>query len=294
MEKTTITLLARLGGRPTLQGLEEDLFNKDGPKGGDVFEFYGEEGVGKTELFLHFVTKVILPQNWNHFEIGGFGGKIIYIDTDYKFSVLRLAKILNNRIRVIVNGVTMATDKKQDFKKATEEDIDSFVKNCLQNVKLVRCSSSHQLICTLHSLENQVCECPEIGLIMLDSISTFYWIDKASNMLDYYVNQIKYILNKLVTDYNLVLFITKAALVKKKTKDLSRVENSFDMGDKSSKSEDMYQYAEFLGNTWHNFIQKRFIMIKEVSQNQSKLSLHCKQSKLTKTFTISDNGVQFS
>ncbi|KAK6194815.1 hypothetical protein SNE40_000363 [Patella caerulea] len=288
--ETGAQLLARLGGRPTLQGLEENLFNKDGPNGGDVFEFYGEEGVGKTELFLHFVTKVILPKNWNHFEIGGFGGKIIYIDTDYKFSILRLAKILNNRIRDIVNGVTMATDKQQDLKKPTEKDIDSFVKNCLQNVKLVRCLSSHQLICTLHSLENQVCECPGIGLILLDSISTFYWTDKASNMLDYNINQIKSILSKLVTDYNLVLFITKAALVKKKTKDLS---NSFAMGDKSGKSDEMYQYAEFLGNTWHSFIQKRFIMIKEVSQNQSKFSLHCKQSKLTKKFTISDNGVQF-
>ena len=61
-------------------------------------EIFGPEGAGKTELALHYLAKVCLPQSQNGVRIGGVGAKAVLVDTELKFSVLRLAVIMEKQI----------------------------------------------------------------------------------------------------------------------------------------------------------------------------------------------------
>ena len=65
---------------------------------GHLVEIFGPEGAGKTELALHYLACTCLPQSWNDVHIGGVGAKALIIDTDFKFSVLRFAVVLEKQI----------------------------------------------------------------------------------------------------------------------------------------------------------------------------------------------------
>jgi DNA-repair protein XRCC2 len=83
--------------RPSINGIEDSLFN-DGPNFKDVYEFYGSEGTGKTELLLNLITSMILPKEWNSLQLNGSNAGVIFIDTDYKFQILRLVNLMEKRI----------------------------------------------------------------------------------------------------------------------------------------------------------------------------------------------------
>ncbi|XP_025947394.1 DNA repair protein XRCC2 isoform X2 [Apteryx rowi] len=86
-------LLARLEGRSSLKNLEPYLFAEEGfPVHGDVVEFHGPEGTGKTEMLYHLIARCILPKSG-----GGLEVEVMFIDTDYHFDMLRLVTILEHR-----------------------------------------------------------------------------------------------------------------------------------------------------------------------------------------------------
>ncbi|ESO96004.1 hypothetical protein LOTGIDRAFT_159984 [Lottia gigantea] len=271
--ETGTQLLARLRDRPSLQGLEEGLFD-NGPKSGDVFEFCGDEGVGKSQLFLHFVTKIILPQDFDGFEIGGFGAKVIYIDTDLKFQIVNLAKYLTKYLEQLLGN---------NPENLLNVDIKSCVQMSLKNVFITRCSSSEQLISTLGNLVNILNDAPEIGTIMIDSISMCYYSDKCANMLDTNISQLIHILSKLISEFNLNVFVTKATLVKRKS--------TGHILSYSSNSREVNQYAEFLGQMWHRFVQKRFIITKETIKGKTMHGIYSKHLKCPKYFKFSEGNV---
>ncbi len=95
--------------------------NRGGIRGGDVVEFYGKTGSGKTEMLLHIVASTILPSTWSpsststttssssssggshqRLELDGEGAGAIFFDNDLKFDILRLERVLRARIRVAV------------------------------------------------------------------------------------------------------------------------------------------------------------------------------------------------
>ncbi|XP_039941108.1 DNA repair protein XRCC2 isoform X2 [Hirundo rustica] len=87
-------LLARLEGRSSLKNLEPNLFAEEGsPVHGDVIEFHGPEGTGKTEMLYHLLARCILPK-----AEGGLEVEVMFVDTDYHFDMLRLVTILENRL----------------------------------------------------------------------------------------------------------------------------------------------------------------------------------------------------
>lgn len=95
--------------------------NRGGIRGGDVVEFYGKTGSGKTEMLLHIVASTILPSTWSpsststttssssssggshqRLELDGEGAGAIFFDNDLKFDILRLERVLRARIRIAV------------------------------------------------------------------------------------------------------------------------------------------------------------------------------------------------
>lgn len=56
---------------------------------------------------------------------------------------------------------------------------DLALRSCLSRLLVVHCSSSSQLILTLHLLETSFSSRPSLAVLLIDSISAFYWLDRS-------------------------------------------------------------------------------------------------------------------
>ncbi|KAL4218645.1 DNA repair protein xrcc2 [Mactra antiquata] len=290
-KETGIQFLARLGSRPTLSGIEPILFGTEGPHMKDVIEIFGEEGTGKTEMLVHLICRCILPEKWNNIHLGGRAAGVILFDTDSKFSILRLVhlleKIVSTKMKESENSVTI-----------NSSDMDVFIGSCLKRLKIVLCYNSDQLFITLHSVEDLILNDSSISVIMIDSISSFYWMDRqgggdSTAAQESNMRNITEILNKLVEHYNLTVLVSKSPMFKKKN------ENQIDFNKLNTDdfiNEDMeLLHSEFLCKSWQRFVTHRLVLVKLLdSDNQSESFIiggDCCHGN--KKFLINNNGICF-
>ncbi|KAF0028653.1 hypothetical protein F2P81_019740 [Scophthalmus maximus] len=145
------------GLRPQREVEEEE----DGPcDRGEVVELYGSEGTGKTELLYHLLCRCVLPN-----AAGGLEADVVFVDTDYSLDMLRLVSIMESRLNAALS-TSAASDEEA-------------CRSCLSRLLVVHCSSSSQLLLTLHFLENSFSSRPGLALLLIDSISAFYWPDRC-------------------------------------------------------------------------------------------------------------------
>ncbi|XP_003270992.1 DNA repair protein XRCC2 [Nomascus leucogenys] len=266
-------LLARLEGRSSLKEIEPNLFaDEDSPVHGDILEFHGPEGTGKTEMLYHLTARCILPKSE-----GGLEVEVLFIDTDYHFDMLRLVTILEHRLS-----------------QSSEE----IIKYCLGRFFLVYCSSSTHLLLTLYSLESMFCSHPSLCLLILDSLSAFYWIDRVNggesvNLQESTLRKCSQCLEKLVNDYRLVLFATTQTIMQKAS-------NSSEEPSHASRrlcGVDI-DYRPYLCKAWQQLVKHRMFFSKQEdsqSSNQFSLVSRCLKSNSLKKhfFIIGESGVEF-
>ncbi|NWX15245.1 XRCC2 protein, partial [Aegotheles bennettii] len=266
-------LLARLEGRSSLKNLEPYLFAEEGsPVHGDVVEFHGPEGTGKTEMLYHLIARCIIPRSG-----GGLEVEVMFIDTDYHFDMLRLVTILENRLT-----------------QRTEE----MMKQCLGRLFLVNCNSSTQLLLTLYSLENMFCIHPSLCLLILDSMSAFYWIDRSNggeslNLQEMNLKKCANFLEKLMREHHLALFATTQTLMQKSTNSAesffpSKLQHETDM-----------DYRPYLCKSWQQMVTHRVFFSKQCHSGNGKggftiVSCHLRRNNVVKrSFSVAECGVQF-
>ena len=255
------------------------MFPLTGPPSKDVCELYGEEGSGKTQYLLHLIALYILPGEWNGIVLGGKDTGVIFMDNDYHFNVLRLTVIMEQRITSAVGEDTVS-----------DEQLDTFIKQCLKNLYLVRCSSSAQMIITLYSLEPILKNKSNVSVLMIDSIAAFYWIDRSNGAENTQAQEANLVrvctaIEDLKEKYNLLVYATKPAIFNRKAKD-----------ENEELSEKVLDHCEYLCKTWQRMITKRLVF----SKNAAHLSFHVKTDsskgghKLEGNFTINDGGLVFA
>lgn len=277
--ETGAQLLARLGSRPSITEVLPDLF-VTGPEGKEIYEIVGTEGTGKTEFLLNVVASIILPKSWRNIQLHGSDASVIFIDTDYKFSIIRLAMIMEKKIIEKIETCSKNTIP------PSEDDMETFITDCLKKLSLVHCNSSSHLLITLYSLETFISNNPNISVLMIDSISAFYWLDKATggestSMQELRLRQISDYLSKLVNDYNLVLFATRAILFQKKLKDYDS---------KGGNSDQDMESMEYLCKSWQRKIDYKLIMTKDYESN---CHVACEGLNISRDFIIDDSGIKF-
>ncbi|KAF3815683.1 hypothetical protein GH733_016376 [Mirounga leonina] len=239
---------------------------------GDILEFHGPEGTGKTEMLYHLTARCILPKSE-----GGLEVEVLFIDTDYHFDMLRLVTILEHRLS-----------------QSSEE----MVKCCLGRLLLVNCSSNTQLLLTLYSLETVVCSHPSLCLLILDSLSAFYWIDRVNggesvNLQEYTLKKCAQFLEKLVNEYRLVLFATTQSIMQKTT---NRTEGPSSALNHPSEAD--ADYRPYLCKAWQQVVRHRIFFSKQedfkTSNQFSLVSRHLKSNSLKKhIFIIGESGIEF-
>ncbi|XP_063306881.1 DNA repair protein XRCC2 [Pelobates fuscus] len=267
-------LLARLEGRASLKDLEPLIFaDEEYPVHGDIIECHGPEGTGKTELFYHLISRCILPKSK-----GGLQVEVIFIDTDHHFDILRLVTILEHRLL---------------------ESSEEAVKLCLARLFLVYCNDSVQLLLTLYSLENMFCTHPSLCLLIIDSFSSFYWIDRNNGgditwKQEVNLRKCTELLDKLLKEYQLVLFASTQTLMQKSFYDGS--ERSSHTAKTQSVPAD---YKPYLCKLWQQVSTHRIFFSKgprtdSNDQTFSMTSCHLKnQNAVRRTFMIAESGIRF-
>lgn len=283
-------LLARLGSRPSISDVVSPIF-KDGLNPKDVVELCGLEGTGKSEILLNIVASVILPKTWKSIPLNGKDASVIFIDNDYKFSILRLVALMENRI-----SVNLKTVDQQDLELTN--DIEVLIKKCLSKLSLIRCASSSEFLVTLYSLEQTLLSNPNISVVMIDSISAFYWIDKCSNgesvaAQEKNMKLATEVLSKFVNNFSLIVIATKCDFYKKRTRDEDFISEASSVSHFENFKSD---HQDYMCKAWGQFVTKKFLLEKQIFTN----SFRCygTENRMSKTdrsaitFKITENGVQ--
>ena len=287
----------RLGGNHALDGLDTNLFG-DIPEGiqpGNVVEFSGQEGSGKTEMLLHLIANCILPKSWKDLKLNGKSVGVVYVDTDYHFQLLRLVTIMEHRILNAIKDVQTGSFLENyrsnhldnipvsDSTHYPEKysDYEDFIKSCLGRLFIAHCNSSIKLLATVLSLESLLATKPEVGVFMIDSLSAFYWLDRFnggenSSHQEHNQRKIVDIIRKYAQQYNLVLIATKQAI--------------FGSSDKNA-------HRGLLCQAWQKLVNYQFEFDRNRGQNGVNLIYSvCRtyqQSKKRLRFYIKENGIEF-
>lgn len=146
-----------------------------------MIEIQGPAATGKTHLLYLFAIKCVLPRvillagpRAEEVFIGGWEKSAIVMNCDGRWSILRfhtlllshLANLLGPHVDALPLGTTLA----------------SIAHECLTRVHLFHPTSYISLACTLVSLPSyHATDIPnsEIGLLLIDSMSSFYWSNRA-------------------------------------------------------------------------------------------------------------------
>lgn len=286
--ETGLQLLARLGSRPSIAGVLSPIFN-DGPSPKDVIELFGTEGTGKSEILMNLVAGIILPKTWKSINLNGKDASVIFIDNDYKFSIIRLVTLMENRIHATLkNG--------HQTEGNLTNDVEMLIQKCLSKLSLIRCTSSSELLVTLYSLEQTLLSNPNLSVIMIDSVSAFYWIDKCNGGESLVAQErnltlISEVLSKFINSFSLIVIATKCALMKKRIREDCNMEKSASNLDKLKND-----HQEFLCKAWGQLVTHRFHVEKQLTMNHFKCQcIHFGASKNDRTaiqYQITDNGIQ--
>lgn len=295
MTESGAQLFARLEARRCLKDIEKKLFPGDGgPEHGEVVELYGPEGTGKTELLYHLLSRCLLPLS-----AGGLEVDVVFMDTDYSLDMLRLVSILDSRLNAARSSSSSGSDEE-------------LLGSCLSRLLVVHCSSSSQLLLTLHFLETTLTSRPRVALLLIDSISAFYWPDRCEGGTSITKQEEKLskcaeLLGRLLRDYRITVFATCHAIRRNYSGPSSFSSSS------SSSSSDIDR--PYLCRPWQRLVTHRLLCSRQETTNMAAnnnrepkrhqmFTVHCTSSSSSSSssktklyrsssFCITDAGVEF-
>lgn len=230
-------------------------------------------------MLYHLVSRSILPTH-----AGGLEVEVIFIDTDYHFDMLRLVSILEAHLTSVPQNT------------GTEEVICS----SLSRLSILHCSSSVQLLLTLHSLDGIFCNRSALCLLVIDSISAFYWLDRANggdNLARQEANLRKCvdIIERIRKDYGIVFFATTHAVMRNYSSGSAEASGSSASYRKSSDFDKPY-----LCRAWQKLLTHRIVFSKSDQNNvddQKQFSLACSTIRTKgihrRMFFLKEGGVQY-
>lgn len=142
-----------------------------------MIEVQGAASSGKTHLVYHTLATCILPEKLGGQNIGGWDKAAVVLDTDGTFDIGRFYHLLDHRLRTVNVDVTGSASPNKLPELTNKELISSYLKK----LHVFRPTSSIELAATLINLPMyHLKQLPddEIALIVIDSISAFYWPDR--------------------------------------------------------------------------------------------------------------------
>ena len=214
---------------------------------------------------------------------------MVFIDTSYKFPLWRLVHVLEQRIR---------NERKYTGDAVDAIEVEKLLKSCLQRLFLVHCTSSLNLVKSLSNMEKFFDENPDVSVLMIDSISEYYWTDRTIGGCGRYEQEAlqRSIISKLKRfkdTYNLVIFVTKSAIMSKNLQTVQQA-NSMRKTDGIVKAP-----CDYLSLEWNNFlthkyeVSRRFGCGIEKGEALYTATLTKQANPIECKFKITNSGIKF-
>jgi DNA-repair protein XRCC2 len=182
-----LQVIARLIDRPSIQDLDNHLFfNK--LESTDIIEIRGTISSGINELLSKLIAKCILPLQFN-----GLGADVLFINTENQFQITKLYDVMQANICDIHGPI----------------NTDSIVKESLNNLKTINCYNYFQFYLTLNSIDDILLKHKGVSLIIVDSISAYYWQQKDYLAYNVYLLKIINIIRSKTVAFKVVILYTK-------------------------------------------------------------------------------------
>lgn len=256
--ETGLQLFARLIPRPSLLGMDSELF-PDGPNPREVVEISGEPSTGKTLFLTQFIVKSVLPKEWKHVNIGGLKAGVILLNTDHHFQMYKLITVMENYLSQVG--------------RFQVHEVEEIVKEALGRLIIYNISDSVQLNVTMYSLQTVVSNQPEIALILLDSVCAFYWQDSMCGgirKMDLYTKTVIKTMQKILGDFKGTIIYTRPTYFQSKNNKVEACSSEPKAG-----------------------CVNRRIVLKCVSPNSFCAEVNSASSQFVKMFSINSAGVKW-
>nr|XP_046227908.1 DNA repair protein XRCC2 isoform X2 [Scatophagus argus] len=149
------------------------------------------------------------------------------------------------------------------------------LRSCLARLLVVHCSSSSQLLLTLHFLETTLSSRPSLALLLIDSISAFYWLDRSEggssiSKQEEKLTKCAELLGRLLRDYRITVFATCHA-----------IRRSYN-GPSSSESD-----RSHLCRSWQRLVNHRLLFSRQEAADNMSATAECsKEQRRQQVFTV--------
>lgn len=171
---------------------------------GQITEFCGVPGIGKTQLAIQLALDVQIPEIFT-----GAGGESIYIDTEGSFIVERVAEMaqgLSDHLHKIANRVVKNASRKNDGINYKEIANELTVDKLLSNIHVCRAHNQTEQMAAINNLPNFLKTHPKVKVIIIDSMAFHFRQDlQEISSRSRILSQIAQTLNRLAYDHKLAV-----------------------------------------------------------------------------------------
>lgn len=193
--------------RPSLMSLSQEIIPKNCPVPKEIVEISGQSGTGKTLHLMELIAQTIIPT-----EFGGKGAEAIVIDTNSNFHLPNgLAKIIEKHI--LHHWMEQMKNSDTEVLRTATHDASGFVLEAMKRIVFFKCYDGDQLNLILTACRSILQANDKVGLIAIDSLTTFYWSDMAKCKkpirMDTYLRNRLRDWKKVNDDFGTVLIYTK-------------------------------------------------------------------------------------
>lgn len=191
-----VQLFSRLGHKYSLKGINPALFPEGDLDHSQTIEVVTENGVHTSDLFIDFIARCILPSKYNS-EWQNCG--VILVNTEFQVNLFRIIKVLSFNL-----------------KKCNVKNNKQIIEACLKNLTILDCFNKEQFVLTLHNLDQLLQQKENVALLIVDNISSYYWIEKMSKptlSLYGHSSSVLKLMTGIVKNLNLVVLFSRSEKV---------------------------------------------------------------------------------
>lgn len=136
-----------------------------GVSSGEITEFCGCPGIGKTQLATQLCVSTQTPEAFN-----GLEGEAVYVDTEGSFMAERAMDMASALVEYL--GKMTALTPEEGGKREMEEAMKTFTpEKILRGIHLFRCHEVTELLAVLETLGEFIAEHPKVRLVVIDSVA---------------------------------------------------------------------------------------------------------------------------